>query len=233
MPSTYPWGRSRQLAGFGLIMIRLPRFEGFAVYRPRPSATCITATLVLGLVPGMARAQVNIDKGKPAAEIFQSDCATCHKTARGLANGNNSLMLSSFLREHYTASREQAAALAAYVLGAGGSGPPPPASQKPGTEHARVEEPKTDAKIEEPKSAEPKSTEPKGTAHPARQASKPEATSAASAPAPAAPAAPLVFETPASVSSPSQDNGATTTAAAPAGTQPSDSAPAPRDNIPD
>ena len=30
-------------------------------------------------------------------------------------------MLTGFLREHYTSSREQAAALAAYVLGAGGS----------------------------------------------------------------------------------------------------------------
>jgi mono/diheme cytochrome c family protein len=214
-------------------MIRLPRFEAFAVYRPTPSAICFAAALGLGLVPGMARAQVNIDQGKPAAEIFQSDCATCHKTARGLANGKNSLMLSGFLREHYTASREQAAALAAYVLGAGGSGPPPPASQKPGTEHAKVEEPKTDAKPEpklEPKT-DAKIEEPKGAAHPARQTSKPEATSAA--PAPAAPAAPLVFETPVPASSPSQDNGATTTAAAPAGTQPGDNAPVPRDNIPD
>ncbi len=96
----------------------------------------LAAALVFGLVPAPARAQVNIDQGKPPSEIFESDCATCHKSARGLADGKNSLMLSGFLREHYTASREQAAALAAYVLGAGGSAP---AAQKPGTEHAKVE----------------------------------------------------------------------------------------------
>ena len=36
-----------------------------------------------------AQAQVNIDQGKSAAEIFSGDCGTCHKTAKGLANGRN------------------------------------------------------------------------------------------------------------------------------------------------
>ena len=40
--------------------------------------------------------------------------------ARGLANGRGSSGLASFLVEHYTASKDQAAALAAYVMGAGG-----------------------------------------------------------------------------------------------------------------
>jgi len=110
---------------------------------------------VVAILPFAARAQVNIDAGKTAAEIYASDCATCHKSPRGLAAGKNSLMLSSFLREHYTASGDQAKALAAYVLGAGGAEPAP--KQKPETEHAREEprEPKTG----EPKSAESKSAE--------------------------------------------------------------------------
>ncbi len=110
------------------------------------------------MFPTLAHAQVNIDQGKSPAEIYSADCATCHKTPRGLAAGKNSLMLSSFLREHYTASRDQAAALAAYVLGAGGAEPAP--KQKPDTEHARAEE--------------PKAGEPKTTTHPLRASAKPE-----------------------------------------------------------
>ncbi len=78
-------------------------------------------------------------------------------------------MLSAFLREHYTASSDQAAALAAYVLGAGGS-EPRAAKQKPDVEHARADEPKAG----EPKAAEPKTAEPKTPSHPVRAASKPE-----------------------------------------------------------
>jgi hypothetical protein len=83
-------------------------------------APTIAFALVLGLVPGPGRAQTNIDQGKSPAEIFSQDCATCHKTARGLANGRSSATLAGFLVEHYTSSRDQAAALAAYVMGAGG-----------------------------------------------------------------------------------------------------------------
>jgi hypothetical protein len=79
--------------------------------------------LLVGLAPVLAQAQTNIDQGKSPAEIFATDCATCHKSARGLANGRGSLSLASFLVEHYTSSRDQAAALAAYVMGAGGGEP--------------------------------------------------------------------------------------------------------------
>ena len=86
--------------------------------------------------------------------MFASDCAVCHKAPRGLAKGKNSLMLSSFLREHYTTGREQAAALAAYVLGAG-NGPAEPATQgrgqKPAAERAKAtEEPKGPARARLP-----------------------------------------------------------------------------------
>jgi hypothetical protein len=87
----------------------------------------------------MAYAQTNIDQGKTPGQIFASDCAVCHKATRGLANGKNSLMLSGFLREHYTSSREQAAALAAYVLGAGGADSAAQGrGQKPGQDRART-----------------------------------------------------------------------------------------------
>ena len=126
------------------------------------------AAVAFVMFPTLALAQVNIDQGKSAADIFSSVCTACHKSSRGLAAGKNSLMLSAFLREHYTASSDQASALAAYVLGAGGSEPAP--KQKPEIEHARAEEPK----VAEPKAAEPKAGEPKTTMHPVRAAAKPE-----------------------------------------------------------
>ena len=86
--------------------------------------------LFIGLVPVMAQAQTNIDQGKSPAEVFANDCATCHKSARGLANGRGSSGLASFLVEHYTASKDQAASLAAYVMGAGG-GEAAPAARGP------------------------------------------------------------------------------------------------------
>ncbi len=147
------------------------------MFRGLPVKFALIAGLA-GLLPGSARAQVNIDAGKSAAEIYSSDCATCHKTPRGLAAGKNSLMLSSFLREHYTASRDQASALAAYVLGAGGAEPAP--KQKPEVEHARAEEakpgqPKTaEPKIGEVRPSEAKPGQPKTAARPVRAASKPE-----------------------------------------------------------
>lgn len=98
------------------------------------------ATLLLAvlLAPAAARAQINIDEGKTPAHIFSSDCAVCHKSTRGLANGRGNAALTGFLSEHYTSSREEAAALAAYVLaGGGGEGKPSPVQSQRGkkTEH--------------------------------------------------------------------------------------------------
>jgi hypothetical protein len=233
-------------------MAKLMGLEEFGVFRRCLPMIGLAPALVLGLLPALARAQVNIDQGKPPSEIFESDCATCHKSARGLADGKNSLMLSSFLREHYTASREQAAALAAYVLGAGSNAPAAP-GQKPGTERAKVEV--------------PKESKPKTTGHPedhpvtASRGQKQEPDSAAPGPVPAAPApvlaSPTFSETPSSApaptqsasqpiqpsspsppslstsESPSQEGAPTGSAAAPTEAEPSDSAPVPRDHIPD
>jgi hypothetical protein len=152
---------------FGLNMVDHPigLREGRVFLRLAPAIGLFAA-----LLPAAAHAQVNIDQGKSAAQIFANDCAACHKATRGLANGRNSLTLSSFLREHYTASREQAAALAAYVLGAGGAESAPKPGQKPTADHAKVEEPKT----AEPKAGEGRATEAKTAARPAQETAKPE-----------------------------------------------------------
>jgi hypothetical protein len=55
---------------------------------------------------------------KPAPALFASDCtgSDCHKGPQGLAKGKSVGGLAGFLREHYTNSRESAAALAAYLM---------------------------------------------------------------------------------------------------------------------
>lgn len=64
---------------------------------------------------GAADAQENLDQGKTPAQLFASNCSICHKSPRGLAKAGGILGLDSFLREHYTASKESAGALAAYL----------------------------------------------------------------------------------------------------------------------
>lgn len=61
-----------------------------------------------------AVAQENLDQGKSPAQLFASDCSLCHKSPKGLLKSGG-LGLDSFLREHYTASRETASAIASYL----------------------------------------------------------------------------------------------------------------------
>ena len=88
-------------------MVRFSRGFGLAV-----------GLLVLASAGG-AGAQDNLDRGKTGAQLYASDCAICHKTPQKLALGNAGGIfgLGSFLREHYTASRESAAVIAAYLNG--------------------------------------------------------------------------------------------------------------------
>jgi hypothetical protein len=90
-----------------------------------------------------ASAEDNLDSGKTPAQLFASDCAICHKTPQAVSKAGNALggaRLQGFLREHYTASREVAAAIAAYVQAAGRSSAP--------GEKKRATKPKADSKAE-------------------------------------------------------------------------------------
>jgi hypothetical protein len=193
--------------------------------------------LFMGLLPAMAQAQTNIDQGKSPAEIFANDCATCHKSARGLANGRGSSGLASFLVEHYTASKDQAAALAAYVMGAGGGeaapaarGPKPAsapdrnrASAEPGAPPSRPSE-----KPEQVPPAAGRQGPQPATASRTRRNESPSTPPAQQPPAVVAepvPSSPSAQESPATVPGPS--------AAAPANADTGENAPVPRDNIPD
>ena len=140
---------------------------------------------------------------KPAAQLFASDCtgAGCHKGPQGLAKDRGAGSLASFLREHYTNSRESASALAAYLVGVPGARADP--KQQPPRAAARSDDA---AKPGKPPAAIPSAATPSGeTGEPAKPAPAPatraqrgrQATAPAqqtpppaAAPEPLAPAAP-------------------------------------------
>jgi hypothetical protein len=69
----------------------------------------------LAIAPAFAE---DFTAGKTPAQLFHSDCSTCHQSPNGLAKRRGNVgELTAFLREHYTTKFETAAALAAYVSG--------------------------------------------------------------------------------------------------------------------
>jgi len=109
-------------------------------------------TVGAGLLAGVwmaaapALAQENLDAGKSGAQLYASNCAICHKSVQALDKSTGGLFgLESFLREHYTASREAAATIAAYLNSVGGG----PAQHRP-AKKLRGEK-KNDAKPEKAK----------------------------------------------------------------------------------
>ena len=186
--------------------------------------------LFMALLPAMAQAQTNIDQGKSPAEIFANDCATCHKSARGLANGRGSSGLASFLVEHYTASKDQAAALAAYVMGAGGGEAAPARGPKPGAPPDRNRasaEPAPSRPGEKPDQAPSAAGRPQPAT-----ASRTRRNEPAPAPPPQQPAAVVAEPAPSSVPAPESPVPGPS-AAAPANADTGETAPVPRDDIPD
>src|SRR5512143_4005765 len=63
-----------------------------------------------------AGAQENLGKNKTGAQLYASICVDCHKSPQSL-KPTGIFGLESFLREHYTADRQSAAAIAAYLNG--------------------------------------------------------------------------------------------------------------------
>jgi hypothetical protein len=98
--------------------------------------------LIVVLTPAAALAQVNIDQDKSPAQLYAGDCAACHKSVRGLANGRSVSALAGFLSEHYTASSREASAIAAYVLASGGAAAPARAQPEGERSRANAEQPR-------------------------------------------------------------------------------------------
>jgi hypothetical protein len=135
-------------------------------------------SLVTVIFTGPAASQERLDRGKTPAQLFASDCSPCHKSPQGLAKSGGFFGLDSFLREHYTASRESAAAIANYLKSMeGGPGRATKRAtkgdekKKPAakTGEGKGAEKKPDAASEEPKplgilAPEPKSGDTKASA---------------------------------------------------------------------
>ncbi|MCP4616471.1 MAG: hypothetical protein GY844_08530 [Bradyrhizobium sp.] len=62
-----------------------------------------------------AGAQENLDAGKSPQKLFAEGCSTCHRSAKGLANGRFSFTLYLFLQKHYAANSSSAWALTSYL----------------------------------------------------------------------------------------------------------------------
>jgi mono/diheme cytochrome c family protein len=88
---------------------------GGVLQRARTSA-CIAAILGLAAVAGSnSAAAEDLDAGKSGARLFTSNCTSCHHTPKGLAKRSNAFLLTNFLQLHYTASRQSAGEIAAYL----------------------------------------------------------------------------------------------------------------------
>ena len=118
-----------------------------AIGRARAVAAVSAVMLVMA---ADARAQENLDRDKSGPKLFAATCVQCHKSARGLAKGRVSFMLSYYLRQHYTSSAQSASVLTAYLQSV--DTPPAKAKAKGGAGKAQVSK------------AETGKAQPKGTA---------------------------------------------------------------------
>ncbi len=86
------------------------------------SVRIIGFAAVFAIAPALAE---DLTAGKTPAQLFRSDCGTCHHSPSGLAKERRDIAsLTAFLREHYTTKSDSAAALAAYVSGFAPGGVP-------------------------------------------------------------------------------------------------------------
>ncbi|MDB5599512.1 MAG: hypothetical protein JWN71_1556 [Xanthobacteraceae bacterium] len=88
--------------------IAVPGFRNFVCWI---LALCCAA--LLSAAP--LRAQENLDQGKSPAQLFNGDCVVCHQSPNGLSKTTDTRAVADFLRQHYTASRETASSLAAFL----------------------------------------------------------------------------------------------------------------------
>jgi mono/diheme cytochrome c family protein len=120
----------------------------------------LAGALLTLIYAGPAAAQENLNRGKSGAQLYASDCAICHKSPQGLSKPGGFLGLESFLRQHYTASRQAAASITAYLNGIDRGTPAAPPRARAAKKPRREEKPgdkKTEAK---PSDAKPSDAKP-------------------------------------------------------------------------
>jgi hypothetical protein len=85
---------------------------------PRTSALIVVISFVTVCIAGSAGAQENLERAKTAAQLYATNCASCHKSPQSVTTTTKIFGgLEGFLREHYTPSSQSAATIAAYLNG--------------------------------------------------------------------------------------------------------------------
>ena len=85
---------------------------------PRTSALIVVISFVTVCIAGSASAQESLERAKTAAQLYATNCASCHKSPQSVTTTTKIFGgLESFLREHYTPSSQSAATIAAYLNG--------------------------------------------------------------------------------------------------------------------
>ena len=102
-----------------------------------PAKRCgLLVLAVMAALGGSAAVAQNLDQGKPAPKLFAEGCASCHRSARGLAKDRFRLTLYLFLQKHYSSSSSSAWALASYLESV--DAPKRAAAKKPAASTART-----------------------------------------------------------------------------------------------
>lgn len=82
---------------------------------PGKTACGLLVIAAIAVIGASATGAQNLDKGKSASKLFAETCASCHRSARGLAKDRFSLTLYMYLQKHYTSDASSAWALASYL----------------------------------------------------------------------------------------------------------------------
>jgi hypothetical protein len=127
--------------------------EAQAQSRARPPSAPAAAPAQEQAPPQQGSSRGENFSAKPPAQLFASDCtgSGCHRGPQGLAKDRGQFGLASFLREHYTNSRESAAALAAYLSGF-------PSDPRGARQQPDPRQPRSAARPDAPKPPEPPAT---------------------------------------------------------------------------
>lgn len=144
----------------------------------------LAAVIGLTLCNFRADAQENLDRSKTPAQLYASDCAECHRNPKTVMKTIPPGSLAGYLREHYTASRESAGALASYLISVNaGSGTASPRSASPGRVQGRPAA--SGAKPAAPEASKEKAAGPAAKPDQAGPPRPPEPVSESKTPAPA------------------------------------------------
>ena len=81
---------------------------------PKTGRGLLVVSFIAALSAPAAVAQ-NLDQNKPPPKLFAETCASCHRSARGLAKGRFRLTLYLFLQDHYASNSSSAWALTSYL----------------------------------------------------------------------------------------------------------------------